>query len=166
MLYGSGVADVVGPFSKRQGKVHWGDTGGSGQLVGNYFGTGVLGKTSDPQCDAVAADLKQYCSLQAVTDASTGQILLQNPQPGTRGTVGRQGMALPGQWSFDGNLSKTFQISESKSVQVRFDSTNILNHPVPGTPSLSINTTNPFLGYIAAKGTQHREFKAQLRLSF
>jgi len=74
-------------------------------------------------------------------------------------------MELPGTWSLDGNLAKTFRISESKSVQVRADATNILNHPAPGTPSLSINSANP-LGYIATKSTLHREFKAQLRLSF
>jgi len=165
MLYGNGVADVVGPFDLRQGKVHWGDVGGSGQLVGSYFGDENFGKTTDPQCLALAVDLKSFCTLQAVTDATTGQILLQNPQPGTRGTLGRQTMELPGTWSLDGNLAKTFRISESKSVQVRADATNILNHPAPGTPSLSINSANP-LGYIATKSTLHREFKAQLRLSF
>ena len=165
MLYGNGVADVVGPLDLRHGKVYWGDAGGSGQLVGNYFGNGVFGKTEDPQCGGLAVDLRTYCTLQAVTDAKTGRILLQNPRPGTRGTVGRQTIALPGVWSFDGNLSKTFRITESKSAQVRVDATNVLNHPTPGTPSLSINSQNPF-GYISAKGTQHREFKATLRLSF
>ena len=61
--------------------------------------------------------------------------------------------------------ARHFEISEARSVQVRFDSTNILNHPWPGTPSLSINSANPF-GYIAAKGTQRREFKGQVRLTF
>src|SRR6185295_17566904 len=131
MLYGNGVADVVGPFDLRQGKVHWGDAGGSGQLVGNYFGTGTFGKTADPQCASVAVDLKSFCTLQAVTDAKTGQIILQNPHPGTRGTIGRQTIELPGTWSFDANISKTVRISESKSAQIRVDSTNILNHPQP-----------------------------------
>jgi len=166
MLYGNGVADVVGPFDLRQGNVHWGDPGPSGQLVGNYFESGRFAKTPDPQCLAVAADLKAFCTLQAVTDAKTGQILLQNPQPGTRGTVGRQTIELPGQWNFDANIGKTFRVDESRSVQVRLDSTNILNHPSPNSPSLSINSTNPGLGYISGKGTQHREFKGQVRLSF
>jgi hypothetical protein len=165
MFYGNGVADVVGPFSLSQGKVKWGDVGGSGQLVGNYFGTGNFGKTVDPQCNAVHADLRNFCTLQAVTDAKTNQIVLQNPQPGTRGTIGRQSIALPGTWSFDANMGKTFKIGESNGLQVRFDSTNILNHPNPGTPSTSINSTNP-LGYIANKGGQRREFKGQLRLTF
>ena len=164
MLYGNGVADVVAPSDLRQGEVQWGQPGGSGQLVGNYFGT-TYGKVADPQCAAVAVDLRSFCTLQAVTDAATGQIVFQNPQPGSRGTVGQRTVALPGTWAFDGNIGKTFRLDESRSVQIRFDATNILNHPWPGTPSTNINSPNPF-GLIASKGTQHREFKAQARLNF
>jgi hypothetical protein len=167
MMYGNGIADVVGPFELRQGDVEWGAPGGSGQLVGNYFGNGVYGKVVDPQCrdGVIAAELRNFCTLQAVTLASTGEIVLQNPQPGSRGTIGRQTIELPGTWAFDANIGKTFRISESKSVQVRVDATNILNHPNAGTPSLSINSQNP-LGYIGSKGNSHREFKAMLRLTF
>jgi len=167
MFYGNGIADVVGPFNLRQGDVKWGAPGASGQLVGNYFGDGVYGKATDPQCrdGVIAVDLKNFCTLQAVTLASTGEIVLQNPKPGTRGTLGRQQIELPGIWAFDANIGKTFRISESKSAQIRVDATNILNHPNAGTPSLSVNSANP-LGYIGAKGTSHREFKAMLRLTF
>jgi len=159
MLYDNGVADVVGPFSLNTGKVNWnGD-------YGNYFAPGTFGKTTDPQCSVVASELKPYCTLQAVTDAKTGQILLQNPQPGKRGTIGQQTMYLPGQWSFDGALSKRIRVTESKSVQLRVDATNILNHPVPNNPSLDINSTNPF-GFIQDKGNQRREFKGMLRFDF
>ena len=167
MFYGNGVADVVGPFELREGDVEWGAPGPSSQLVGNYFGNGVYGKTTDPQCreGVIAPDLSNFCTLQAVTLASTGEIVLQNPKPGTRGTIGRQTIEVPGTWAFDANIGKTFRISESKSVQVRIDATNILNHPNAGTPSLSINSQNP-LGYIGSKGNNHREFKAMLRLTF
>jgi hypothetical protein len=167
MLYGNGVADVVGPFNLREGQVQWGAQGPPGQLVGNYFGDGVFGKAKDPQCrdGVIAVDLRDFCTLQAVTLASTGEIVLQNPKPGSRGTIGRQTISLPGTWAFDANIGKTFRISESKSAQVRVDATNILNHPNAGTPSFSINSQNP-LGYIASKGTSHREFKALLRLTF
>jgi hypothetical protein len=164
MLYANGVADVVGPFNMRQGSVHWGDPG-SNQLVGGYFDTGVFGKTSDPQCAAVADSLKAFCTLQAVTDAKTGQIVLQNPQPGRRGTLGRQTLELPGAWTFDANLSKRFRITESKEVQVRFDAQNVLNHPNPNAPTLSINSTNAF-GLISGKTNDHRQFQGQLRLTF
>ena len=81
MLYGNGVADIVNSFNTDNGEVSWNGQNGS------YFGSGTLGKTTDPQCKAVAASLTNFCSLLAVTDAQTGNILFQNPNPGTRGTV-------------------------------------------------------------------------------
>jgi hypothetical protein len=159
MLYGNGVADIVGAFDQRAGKVSW-----DGQF-GNYFGTGVVRKVADPQCATLATSLRSFCTLQAVQNTATGEIILQNPRPGTRGTAGRQTVELPGQWSFDAAMSKTLRITESKSLQIRFDATNVLNHPGPGTPSLDINSTNAF-GLIQAKDDQRREFRGQLRLNF
>ena len=158
MLYGNGVADVVGPFNP-EGKVEW-----EGQF-GSYFASGQFVRVDDPQCSAVASSLQSFCTLNAVADADTGQIVLQNPTPGNRGTGGRQTIRLPGDWSFDASMSKSVQITESKSLQIRFDATNILNHPVPASPSLDINATNDF-GYIGSKGNQKRDFRGQLRLNF
>ena len=163
MLYASGVPDVVGPFSSKSfGKVQWnGD-------YGNFFGSSFA-KLADPQCGLVAVDLKPYCTLQAVTDTKTGQIVLQNPKPGKRGTLGRATMELPGQWNFDAGLSKNVRITETKSVQVRMDATNVFNHPFPNlissSPGLNINSTSPF-GFIQDKGDQRRQFKAQVRFNF
>ena len=64
----------------------------------------------------------------------------------------------------DASLSKQFQITESKQVQLRFDSTNVLNHPLPNNPQLSIN--NLAFGTIAAKGNQSRTFQGQVRFQF
>jgi hypothetical protein len=164
MLYAAGSPDIVAPVDLKSGSVHWGDALASGQLVGGYFPTGSFNKVPDPQCAQLAASLQQFCSLDAVTDA-TGQIVLQNPQPGQRGTLGRRIIRLPGSWTFDTAMSKTFQLSESKSLQLRIDAENILNHPVPNAPTLDINGNDP-IGYISGKGTQHRELKGQLRLSF
>jgi hypothetical protein len=173
-LYGSSVPDVVGPFSSKGfGKVTWnGD-------YGNFFGD-AFGKVADPQCSAVATELKPYCTLQAVTDAKTGQVLLQNPKPGKRGTLGRTTLELPAQWNFDAAMSKTVRITETKTLQVRFDATNVFNHPVPNLAlsglnppaGLNINSTVPF-GFIQDKGNpglmgseKFRQFKAQLRFMF
>jgi hypothetical protein len=158
-LYANSTPDVVGPFSSKAfGKVEWnGD-------YGSYFGDAFT-KVADPQCAIVAADLKPYCTLQAISDAKTGQLLLQNPKPGTRGSLGRQTMELPGQWSFDASMSKTVRMSEYKSVQIRLDATNIFNHPTPNSPLFTLNSTNPF-GFIQDKGNQIRQFKGQLRFNF
>jgi len=170
-LYGNSAPDIVGPFPVKDfGKVQWnGD-------YGNYFGS-QFARTSDPQCAQVATDLRQYCTLQAVADAKTGQILLQNPQPGKKGNLGRQTMEMPGIWAFDAAMGKNIRISESKSVTVRMDATNVLNHPNVGNcsttsttppqcnPVLNINGTNPF-GFIQTKGDQTRQFKGTVRFNF
>ena len=108
-------------------------------------------------------DLKSFYA-QAVTDTQDQPDYSSIPS-GNKRDDWPANVELPGTWSFDANINQTFRITESKSAQLRVDSTNILNHPSPGTPSLSINSDNPF-GYIAAKGTQHREFKATVRMSF
>jgi hypothetical protein len=164
MLYANGVADIVSPISLRTGDVKWGDQSSNGQLTGNYFGTGNLVKVTDPQCANVSSQIRSFCSLQAVQDSS-GQYVFQNPQPGTRGTIGRQTIENPGSWEFDANIRKSFQITESKSLQIRLDASNILNHPSPNNPTLSINSMNDF-GFIQEKNTNHRQFQAQLRLLF
>jgi len=165
MLYGNGVADVVGPVDLSSGSVRWGDPGPSGSLVGGYFPAGTFGKTPDPQCLEVAASLRNFCTLQAITDTQTGAIVLQNPKPGARGNVGRQTISLPGQWSFDAAMSKSVRLSESKSIQIRLDATNILNHPGVGNPTLDINNTNAF-GLINAKDDSKRDFRGSVRLNF
>jgi hypothetical protein len=62
-------------------------------------------------------------------------------------------------------LSKTFRITESKSLQIRVDATNVLNHPTPNAPNLAVSGTTDF-GQISAKGTQTRNFQGQVRFSF
>jgi hypothetical protein len=60
-----------------------------------------------------------------------------NPQPGKQGTLGLATVESLGIYRFDANLSKAFRIDEKKSVQIRVDATNVLNHPQIG--ELSIN---------------------------
>jgi hypothetical protein len=73
---------------------------------------------------------------------------------------------MPGNIRFDSNLSKSFRVTETKSIQLRFDATNVLNHPNPNpvTPVISINDAN--FGYLTNAKTGNRTFQGQLRLSF
>jgi hypothetical protein len=177
---GSAIApDVVGPFDLRKGHIVWDGAANQGQYFGNDF---IL--VPDPQCNlANKADTMGFnlaanvnCGLQAVarivpagTPGSTliggqnVQIVLQNPQPGKQGTLGQTTIENIGPIRFDGNLGKTFRITESKSLQVRVDATNILNHPTPAGPTLSINSNNFGLSTSKADG---RSFQGQLRLTF
>jgi hypothetical protein len=98
-----------------------------------------------------------------LADAKTGQVVLRNPLPGERG-MSMNTAEAPGRWRFDANLAKSIKLSETRSVQLRFDARNVLNHPEPLNPILNINTAN--FGQISAKNTQHREFQGQLKLLF
>ncbi len=83
-------------------------------------------------------------------------------------------------WNLDANLSKTFQITESKSLQFRIDCTNVLNHPWPADPiglgtvgqptgTVSNFSANNFGQVVSKGGTNNgfpRQFQAKLRFSF
>jgi hypothetical protein len=169
MLYNNGTPDIVGPFDTKSGKTQF--TGGP---TGSYFSRDAYKQVTDPQCASVAQNLRNACSLSAIADAKTGQILLQNPLPGTRGTLGQRAVEGPGRWRFDASLAKTVKITESKSLQFRMDATNVLNHPEPqtlttGASLLNMDINNANFGLFTgpnAKTTAHREFQAQLRLNF
>jgi hypothetical protein len=165
MIYENGTPDIVADFDFRAGKVQW----PSGANNGNYFGADTFTQVDDPQCAQVtsAQGLAGQCTLNAVADARTGQIILQNPLPGKRGTLGLRAIEAPGRWRFDANLSKTVKITETKSLQFRVDATDVLNHPEPANPVLNINDNN--FGLITgnnAKSGLHRMFQAQLRFNF
>jgi len=65
-------------------------------------------------------------------------------------------------WRLDGNLSKAFQIRESVQAQLRFDATNIFNHPTPGDYTLGFSDT---FGQMTTK-TGSRTFQGRLRVTF
>src|SRR5262249_24103808 len=74
-----------------------------------------------------------------------------DPQCGPVTALTATGVAQPGSYRFDANFGKTFKVSENRTLVVRFDALNVLNHPVPqrngGSPNPSLNldsTTAPF----------------------
>jgi hypothetical protein len=107
----------------------------------------------------------------AATDSRNVQIVLQHPQPGTRGNLGNNILRGLGSYRFDANLGKTFKLAETKSLVVRFDALNVLNHPLPANPNLNIDAIGalPF-GQLATKGCgaagQCRAMQGQLRFNF
>ena len=100
-----------------------------------------------------------------VTRTRSGVIVLQNAQPGTRGSLGQNTMRQIGNYTLDTNLSKQFRISESKSVQIRIDTTNVFNHPTPNQPSFNMNSTLTPFGQISGK-SGGRAFQGQVRVNF
>jgi hypothetical protein len=159
-LYANGTASIVGPFDLTSGNAKY-DSG----TTWYYVPKGSFNVVLDPQCAQVTSQqgLNTQCNIDAVADAS-GRIVLQNPAPGTRGTLGQRVIEGPGQWRFDMNLQKSFKVGESKQLQFRMDARNVLNHPELTAPNLAITSTA--FGTINSKTTLHRQFQAQLRLSF
>ena len=97
-------------------------------------------------------------------DGSTVRVVLKNAMPGKKGTLGTGVIKGFGSIRFDASMSKTFKVSDRKSLQVRVDTRNVMNHPSPGPPLLDINGNNTF-GNINTK-TGSRTLQGQLRLQF
>jgi hypothetical protein len=182
-LYANPRPDVVGPWTNPEGKVSWNGQNGS-------FLTDDYAVFRDPQCTntSIVTNLdglnaNNTCTMNALaivvpsttpgaialSNGSFGLPVLVNPRPGRQGNLGAATMHTFPRWRLDGNLSKTFQITESKSLQFRMDATNIFNHPIPNDPTGYSNGGNAFsdsFGLITGKGNQTRTFQARLRLSF
>jgi len=167
-LVSNGTPDIVGPFNSK-GKVHWQQGAPNGVFFSGSDGA-ALKQVKDPQCSAISTSLQSVCTLNAIADAKTGQILLQNAQPGKRGNMGLRSIEGPGLWRFDANMTKSFKVSEGKALLFRIDSTDVFNHAEPNTPIVDINALN--FGQVAAtttataKSTLHRQFQASLRFTF
>jgi len=82
-------------------------------------------------------------SNQVVTDSS-GNVLLQNPGPGTTGNtaVNQPAIKGPGILGLDMALSKRVRIGEKKTFTVRADAVNFLNKPQWANPNTDINSTS------------------------
>jgi len=179
-LYGRGTPDQVRPFDFNAARgVQW----EAGANSGRYFGD-IFNKVRDPQCNGIDPSLQGFCTLQAVADKS-GNVILQNPLPGTRGNVGLNTIEAAGVWSADMALTKSFKLNETFRGTVRMDARNIFNHPTPGAPpagfgappndggaQLNLNDANPF-GNMPLKGASagywspsQRAFQLKLRVDF
>jgi hypothetical protein len=173
-------------FEIPEGEVKW---DGPGNNTGRFFGDKFVTRP-DPQCSdttqVAAGLLAGLCTLNALAmkvpagtpgavvlaDGSSVVNVLVNPKPGQIGTLGNRTLDSFGTFFLDGNIQKSFRISESKTLSLRVDATNILNHPQPAVPSFNVGAT-PF-GQIASKGPTifgqatpvQRNFQAQVRLAF
>ena len=179
-LYANGVPDVVNAALLQEllddKGVRWGTKAANNALLeGRYFDPAKWVKVADPQCATVTPSQNlnggavARCTLQALAriTPSGNQIVLQNPQPGIRGNLGRNVFRDPALFRFDANIQKQFAISESKAVQLRVDVQNVLNHPQPAGASMTINSVNsatPF-GQITTKNGI-RNIQGQLRFTF
>jgi hypothetical protein len=185
MLYGTGVPNQVGNFPWDKVGYWWPDKASWGNILHNS-----LKFVNDPQRNpdnrtgfgyVTSLDsLNAQSTLFAAADAA-GNIILQNPLPGTRGNFGFNRIYGLGSWNTDMALSKAVKITEGRSIQVRVDVTNIFNHPTPGgsatattpgavtyyasNPSLNLAGAGTYIGDLQAKVGQ-RAFQARIRFDF
>lgn len=100
------------------------------------------------------------------------------PQPGQWGDAGRDSIIGPGQFTFNGSLARTFRVAKRYNLDVRVDSTNLLNHvsysswnttlnPVtnPGSNSVFTTELNPLFG-LPTSANAMRSMQVTARLRF
>lgn len=173
-LYGNCTPDIVGGgFDYGSVGVSWPNGAQTGSLFSNRYTF-----TSDPQCLGVDPSIRSLCTLQAVVDNTSGEIVLQNPMPGKMGNMGYNMFRNVVRWNVDMSLSKAVSVDESKSFQFRVDITNVFNHPFasgalgasgtrikfPTAPSMNINGGTPIGQYTYKVGG--RTIQAMLRFDF
>jgi hypothetical protein len=176
MLYGNGVPDVVGPFDKSNA-FSWAPTSSAGYLFSDGNGKNLYTKVKDPQClnpNVVVSFLAASCTLNAVANSS-GQVVLQTPLPGKRGTLGMNPIYTVGTRTADLAIQKRIRVKEGISATVRLDATNVFNHPTPGTEGgffaaapavsdLNLQSGVPFGSYSSKVGS--RQFQLKARVDF
>jgi hypothetical protein len=167
-----------------EGEASWDGPGGN---TGTFFGDKYVTQR-DPQCldtTLVASSLAGFCTLNSLAmkvpagtpgdsvlaDGTSVVHVLVNPKPGEIGTLGSRSLTSFGTFFLDGNIQKTFKLTETKQLSIRVDATNILNHPQLNAPNFTVGNT-PF-GQIMGKGAAtfagppvQRNFQGQIRLTF
>ncbi len=173
-LYGNCTPDIVnGGIDPAAVAVSWPNGAANGSLFANRYTF-----TKDPQCNSIDGSIQSLCTLQAIVDSKSGNIVLMNPTPGKQGNMGYNSYRNLVRWNVDMSLSKTVAISESKSFRLRADITNVFNHPFasgtlgssgtrvtfPTAPSMNVNGTTPIGQYSYKVGG--RTLQAMARFDF
>jgi hypothetical protein len=125
---------------------------GSVHMVGNnveYFSG--LTQVQDPSVKLLPSNLQSLSTLYAIQGAN-GQLLLQNPVPGSLGPLSPTSYRGLGTFTLNLQLSKAVTLSQERNVTLRLraDALNLLNTPIWGNPSLNIDSTS--FGQITSAG--------------
>jgi hypothetical protein len=117
---------------------------GSVHMVGNnveYFSG--LTQVQDPSVKLLPSNLQSLSTLYAIQGAN-GQLLLQNPVPGSLGPLSPTSYRGLGTFTLNLQLSKAVTLSQERNITLRLraDALNLLNTPIWGTPNLNIDSTS------------------------
>jgi hypothetical protein len=115
----------------------------------------------------ITGSLRANATGQPVDEGAAGQpfnyLAFALPAPGQWGNAGRNTITGPTQFSLNAGLGRTFRVSERRSIDLRFDAVNALNH----VTFRSFNTTigSNSLGLLSAPSAM-RSLTATLRFRF
>ena len=104
-------------------------------------------------------------TLQRWRGPAVGQIVLQHPEPGKKGNLGNNTIIGLGSWRFDANLSKTFRITESKSLAGSLRCTK-RTEPSTARRTRACQSRAPLRSARLTTKSNTRLLQGQLRLSF
>ncbi len=123
-----------------------------------------LTQVADPSIKAMPSNLQSLSPLLAIQGPS-GNTLLENPAPGTLGSLSPTAIRGPGSFTLNLTLSKPVVLNREHNVAMilRADAINLLNKPIWGTPNLNIDSTS--FGQITS-ATGNRSVNLTLRVTF
>jgi hypothetical protein len=128
-------------------------------VAGNRSTVGGTGMTGTVRADATGAGI--------AAPSGSGQpfnlAAFSVPAPGRWGNAGRNIINGPAIWGLNASLGRVFRLGERRSVDLRFDANNFINHVVINGWSTVVNAYN----YGLPTGTQPmRSMTANLRFRF
>jgi hypothetical protein len=150
-----------GATSVQLGELPTGSVYKSGNNMAYFTG---LTQVQDPSVKNMPANLQAQSALLALQDAS-GNIIVQNPTPGSLGTLSPTSWRGLGTFTFNMQASKFVTLNRERNITMNFraDAINLLNHPIWGTPNLNIDSTS--FGLITSSGGT-RSVNLTLRVTF
>ena len=128
-------------------------------------GPGRVNLVGDPKGDETQAEWFN------VTPIGSPGSAFGRPAVGTFGDMERNSLRGPGYWRVDASLFKNISIGGSRSLQIRIESVNVLNHVNLGNPDSQVGVpgnNNPNAGRITgtAAGDLQRNLQFALKFAF
>ncbi len=125
-----------------------------------YF-TGLT-QVTDPTMRNLPSNLQSLGSLYAIQGPS-GNLLIENPAPGTLGSLSPTNFRGLGSFTLNLQVSKPVVLNRERNIVMilRGDAINLLNKPIWGNPNLNIDSTS-FGQITSASGTRSINLTARI----
>ncbi len=149
------------PMPMQVGPLPTGSVYKSGNNVLYFTG---LTQVPDPTAKNLPSNLQSLEPLFAIQGPS-GNILVENPPPGSLGSLSPTNFRGLGSFTLNLQLSKPVVLNRERNIVMTFrgDAINLLNKPIWGNPNLNIDSTS-FGQITSASGT--RSINLTLRVTF